>query len=132
MIAIPNTAITGKAGTLNVLVNPGCFTLKIQTAIQTIVKANKVPKLVMSANLLIGVNAATVAITAPRIIKFVFGVPEIGFTLEKTCGIKPSLDIPRKILDCPMIITINTETKPIVAATVIIEPAQPCPAISNA
>jgi hypothetical protein len=35
------------------------------------VKANNVPKLVMSANLLIGVKAATTEIMAPKIIKFV-------------------------------------------------------------
>ena len=84
MIKIPKTAITGNAGTLNVLTKLGCFTLKIQTAIHTIVKANKVPKLVMSASSLIGVKAATTAIIPPKIIKLVCGVPEIGFTLEKT------------------------------------------------
>jgi hypothetical protein len=31
-----------------------------------------------------------------------------------------------------MIITINTEIKPTVAAIVMMYPAQPCPAISNA
>ena len=84
LISIPQIAITGSAGTLKVLTKCGCFILRIQTAIQTIVKANNVPKLVISANLLIGVNAATIAITPPYIIKFVFGVPEIGLIFENT------------------------------------------------
>ena len=75
MIKIPQVAITGKKGTLKGLFNSGWLFLKIQTAIQTMVNANKVPKLVISANLLIGVNAATTAITAPRINKLVLGVP---------------------------------------------------------
>jgi hypothetical protein len=69
LIAIPQTAITGKTGTLKVRSKPGCLILRIQTAIQTIVK-NKVQTHI-SANLLIGVKAATVAINPPKIIKFV-------------------------------------------------------------
>jgi hypothetical protein len=75
-----------KAGTLKVLGKLGSFTLKTQTAIHTIKNANNVPKLVISANLFIGVKAETTAITTPKNIKFLRGVPDKGLISAKTLG----------------------------------------------
>ena len=69
-IKIPKIAITGNAGTLKLRCKFGSLTRNNQTATHTMVKANKVPKLVISAKVLIGVNPATKAITTP--IKMVF------------------------------------------------------------
>ena len=120
LIKIPKIAITGNAGTLKLRCKLGSLTRNNQTATHTIVKANKVPKLVMSAKVLIGVKPATKATTTPMKIVFLYGVLLVLCKSEKNFGINPSLLIPKKILDCPNIITINTEINPTVAAMVII------------
>ena len=83
LIAIPKTAMTGNAGTLKFLCKLGSFTLNTQTATHTIVNANKVPKLVICARSLIGVNDATTEITVPKITRFLDGTPLKGFTFAK-------------------------------------------------
>lgn len=129
---MPRVATTGSAGTLKFRGKFGSFFLKIQTARQTMVNANKVPKLVISESLLMGSSDATIATTIPMAKRFFVGVLRTGCSSLKNLGISPSFDIPIKIRDCPIIITMITEISPTVAAIVMIYPAQLCPAISNA
>ena len=75
---IPSGAIMFKPDTLNGRSRLGSLKRRIHTAKQTIVKANKVPKLVISPNKEIGVNPATTETTAPtRIVDFQ-GVFKVG------------------------------------------------------
>ena len=75
---IPKGATMFNPDTLNGRSRFGSRKRKIHTAKHTIVKANKVPKLVMSPNKEIGVKPATMETTAPTNIVDFQGVFSVG------------------------------------------------------
>ncbi len=75
---IPSGAMIFKPDTLKGRSRLGSLKRRIQTAKHTIVKANKVPKLVISPNKEIGVKPATSETTAPTKIVDLYGVLKVG------------------------------------------------------
>src|SRR5947207_5100209 len=108
-VPIPRIGTTGTNGVLKALGASGIFFLRINTPIQTRIKANKVPILVISPTTLAGTNAANRLTKTRNKALLLEGVLNLGWTCENTLGIKPSWLMLKNTLDCPSSITRITE-----------------------
>jgi hypothetical protein len=108
-VRIPSIGTNGTMGVLNALGISGIFLRITQIPIQTRMKANKVPILVISPTTLAGTKAAKRLTKSMNNKLFLAGVCVTGFTEAKILGIKPSLLILKKTRLCPINITNITE-----------------------
>ena len=90
---IPRMGTKGTNGVLNGLIRFGSVLRKINTPIQTNTNANNVPIDVRSPAILDGRNAANKPTNTKRIILLLYGVLNFGWSVEKTFGSNPSVDM---------------------------------------
>lgn len=119
-IEAPRIGTTGTHGVLNGLSMSGLVFLRTITLIQTIIKASNVPIETSSPRMLIGRMPAMIMAIVPVIMVLIYGVLNLGCTLENTGGKSPSFDIVKNILGCPKSITRITELRPAMAAILTI------------
>src|ERR1044071_9370631 len=87
----PAVETNGTAGTLKARGSSGERRRRIQTPIQTRIKANSVPILVISPTMSSGRNAANNEVKTKNSMLDLYGVQKRGWTSEKTFGTRPSL-----------------------------------------
>ena len=108
-VPIPRIGTTGTNGVLNALGASGILFLNISTPIQTRIKANNVPILVISPTTLAGTKAANRLTNTRNNRLLLAGVLNLGCTCENIFGNSPSLLILKNTLDCPNNMTSITE-----------------------
>ena len=108
-VPIPSTGTTGTKGVLNALGASGILFRNTSTPIQTRIKANKVPILVISPTTLAGTKAANKLTNTRNNVLLLAGVLNLGCTDENIFGSNPSLLMLKNTLDCPNNITSITE-----------------------
>src|SRR5215467_9172216 len=108
-VATPSIGTTGTKGVLNARGASGIFFLITSTPIQTRIKANKVPILVISPTTLAGTKAANKLTNTRNKALLLAGVLNFGCTDENIFGNNPSLLMLKNTLDWPSSITSITE-----------------------
>src|SRR4029078_10040450 len=108
-VPIPSIGTTGTKGVLNALGASGIFFLSTNTPMQTRIKANKVPILVISPTTLAGTKAANKLTNTRNNVLLFAGVLNLGCTCENIFGNSPSLLMLKNTLDCPNNMTSITE-----------------------
>lgn len=130
--AIDNSGTKGTAGVRNLRGNSGCVLRRTITPSEIRTKAVNVPILIISAKRSSGTMPPSKAATLPMIHVARYGVWNFGWTLEKTEGKRPSLDIAKAIRVCPNSMTSITVSIPTIAPKSIKPATQSCPAYCNA
>ena len=92
---------------------------RTMTAAETMMKAQSVPILVISATMLMGRKPAVIAVTTQTSMELRAGVLYFGWTWPKNFGSRPSRDMTKSTRLWPKLMTRRTEVRPQMAPTEI-------------